>query len=175
MSCGCGGSKTFPLTVLLRMEAARIANSVVSTGNTDNFKRMANEVHSFLIAGLGDAGEKSLDRPEAHPATKPGRDQQSVFLRNSFLNAPVAALLTLPEGMVDTIETCMKVTTIGALAQYIIPPAGTGLAIKERVEAELGARGLQTGMTVDQLASWIKTGTYEGQRHGEEEADATAS
>lgn len=158
MCSGCKGK--LPNSVLVRMEAARIAAPGAAT--PDELTRRANAVFSFLIAGLGEAGEKSLDaepeRRDVLPGTGTAED------REAFVNGPLAQLLTVREAVIDALER-MGIATVGSLAQA---PA---VMLKElhvndftRVDTELRARGLTFDMTTDQLRQWITRGSYGPQK-----------
>ena len=154
MGCGCGG---MPASVTLRIEAARLAVSAGVGNDPDNFTRMATAAHSFLIAGLGEAGEKSLDAQHEHGET--------VGERNALLNGPLAAFRMLREATIDKIEQA-GVTQVGALVQWkfdqVIEHAQLTTAEAEILNAELFGRGLHFGMTGDELRTWIKQGKRDG-------------
>lgn len=154
MGCGCGG---LPASITVRIEAARIAVAAGVGSDPATFKRMATEAHSFLIAGLGDAGEKALDEEHQHGET--------VGQRNALLNGPLAALRMLREATIDKIEQT-GITQVGALVQWtfdqVIEHAGLTNAEAEILNAELFGRGLHFGMDANELRTWIKQGKQDG-------------
>lgn len=174
MSCG-GGCGQLPHSIMVRLEAARIAVNAIgvdTTGNPDKFTNMANAVHAFLIAGLGEKGEKALDEHKHEGGTANGSQPQAVFMRNSFLNAPLAGMVTLPERVVDMLEA-YGVSAIGGLCQAdpsYLGDAGLDVEEQSQVLAELKARGLTMGVDSDQLRQWIKTGEIHGKGEHEEGA-----
>ena len=158
--CNCGGNR-LPNSVIVRMEAARLAASMTNAGTTQ-FGTHFNNVHHAM---LGDVKEADLDKPK-EPAIPP---KQAAFgtpeQRQRLLVAPLTILPLLRDEVLEKLENA-GVSTVGALAQWTAGQVTHHANISQddmaKITAELNARHLRSGMSTDQLADWVKHGAKEG-------------
>lgn len=151
MSCGCGGFR-LPNSILLRMEAAKIATAMGATITTiSGTLDIMVEVHKFL---LGDVKEADLDKPCSHGT---GDKADSVRQRQNLIDSPLVVIRSLREPDVELIEQATRAKTIGQLVLCEKPKGMKGDAAARALDW-LAALGLDMGMTNDELRNWIVTG-----------------
>lgn len=139
------------------MEAAKIvaANMPIVTGQSEKAVEAMEAVHAFL---LGSVTEADLDKP-CDGKGKPRADH--IRERQNLIDSPLVVIRSLREPQIHELEEATRARTIGQLV-LADKPNGSKSDTASAVLNWLQVRGLDMGMTGDELRSWILTGRHDG-------------
>ena len=151
MSCGCGGKRSLPTAVTLRLEAARLT---LNSGSQD-FAARAAEVYAFVIDGVDVA---KLDESEKLPVAV-GDSAEAITSRNALLNGSLSHVHGLPR---EAVAKAMheKVMSLGTLAQWNYDACARAIGGDSARALDTGLRqyGLALGSDHTLLREWILQG-----------------